>query len=529
MTMPTFVGGASNETGSSTTTTYDVDFSTVAILDGDVVLVAVCTDANTVTYDTSYSAVTWTQLVNVPTIGSRGGAVFARVWHTGDEKHFWYRKNKANSDGISAAVYRGVDFANMILGTGKLRAGAPADTTTQTTTLSVTTTAPDTLVVSVLLEATSAAETSPFNTGPTMASGWTKDFYRAQNLNINTETFAHKDMPTAGASGNATFTFQQVQATNSWGIQIALPAPSATPVLGLAGVYVDASGISHNGYLFYNDASNVRHPVALPTVKYKPYTVSQMLKATPKGPWLAMHRGASYSYPEETLDGYRGCAQRGAQILEISVQYSSDGTPWCFHDPSMDRTVLGTAGNTLPIASTTDAVIATKSNLGSTAAGNPTQRSRPVAKLVDVIAAYKDTHVLIVEDKTYTHTTSFLALLNSYGTVGRPANEIFVVKIDATGGVTVPNAAAAAGFKTWGYIFDPTMAASYATALTRGFTMIGLDFNSSDATLTSAITSAKAAGVMPTGHIVASRTIRDRLLGLGMQGIMMSNIDAISH
>jgi len=57
--------------------------------------------------------------------------------------------------------------------------------------------------------------------------------------------------------------------------------------------------------------------------------------------------------------------------------------------------------------------------------------------------------------------------------------------------------------------------------------MIGLDFNSSDATLSAAVTLAIANGVRPTGHIINSTTQRDRMLGLGMTGLMISNKDIV--
>jgi glycerophosphoryl diester phosphodiesterase len=526
MTMPSFVGGSVTENGASSTTTYNIDFGVAGLSDGDVVFVTLVNDATAVVYDTSYNVESWTLIATNAASGSRSGQVFARKWRTGDSHLFQYRKNRANSDGVAAAVYRGPDFSAIVAGTGKARATAPADSGTTMTALGITTTKADTLVLSIVMEATSAAESGAFLTGPTIPSGWTQDFYRAQTGTINTITYAHKAMASPGASGDAVFTFQNTQASNAWAIQIALPAVSVvTPPSGLAGVYVDSVGTAHSGYLFYNDSANVQHPVSLPSVIFQPYTVSMMMAGrSSKSPWYAAHRGGSYNYPEETLDGYRGSAQRGARILEVSVQVSADNTFWCFHDNTTDRTT-GVSGS-IPAMHDTD--IAALSNLGSTAGGNPTQRSRPTAKLVDVLNAFSATHVFIIEDKTYTHMTQLLTLLQSYGTSGRPASERFVIKMDIAsnnGGLIAQ--AKAAGFKTWGYIFDNQMTASFAGALTRGEDMIGLDYASSDATLSSAIAQALAVGIMPTGHIVSSRSVRNRLLGLGIQGIMMSNVDAI--
>ena len=136
--------------------------------------------------------------------------------------------------------------------------------------------------------------------------------------------------------------------------------------------------------------------------------------------------------------------------------------------------------------------------------------------------------MIIIEDKTYANTTNILNLMDSYGTVGRPANEIFIWKADATAGAGFYSAPAARGYHRWGYIFDSSMASSFNSIVTSGkMDMIGMDFNSSDATLTAAIATALANNVRPTGHIISSITQRDRMLGLGMTGLMMSNKDAV--
>lgn len=244
MTLPTYVGGIADEKGASTTITYSIDFTsltasgggTTTVADNDVVLVMICSDASNQTFNPGpYNTETWTLIAGPFALGSRAGAIYGRVWHTGDSKLFQYRKSVANADGIIAVAYRGVDWANLIVGTGKARSAAPADTSLQTTALSLTTTKADTKVLAVAMEATSASETGSFLTGPTVPSGWTQDFYRAQTTTINTIEVAHKDMAATGASGNATFTYQNTQASNGYGIQLALPGFSASNVAPSAG------------------------------------------------------------------------------------------------------------------------------------------------------------------------------------------------------------------------------------------------------------------------------------------------------
>lgn len=490
--------------------------SAIAVGDWMVVVITGTTTTTSITPPAG-----WTTILSPRLVGSEYVAAYGKIRASGETSYSFVLNAGGTSTGSVIFWGSGADtnLSNWIVGVVTNRASSGGSATNWAESL--TTTVANTLALTISTERTSAATpSSPTYTG---ATAW---FHMPEvgSGQIQTIDIGYIDKATAGATGRATINYgSATQTTNGLAFQLAIPpVPDAAPT-GLTGVYVDTNGVAHNGYLFYNDASNVKHPVSLPTIKYKPYTVSEMLKSTTKAPWFAAHRGGSYNYPEEVLDGYRGCAQRGVRALEISVQYSADGTPWCFHDSTTNRTT-GVSGT---ISAMTDAQLAVLSNLGSTAAGNPTQRSRPVAKFVDVIAQYKDTHVLIVEDKTYTHQTAFLNLLDSYGTAGRPSNEIFVVKIDANSGQSFYTNAMSRGYKTWGYIFDADMASKLTSDLAKGMTMIGLDYNSSDATLTSAIAQAKAANIKPTGHIVPSRSIRDRLLGLGMEGIMMSNIDAI--
>lgn len=324
---------------------------------------------------------------------------------------------------------------------------------------------------------------------------------------------------------SGTFTVQ-LTVTDNGGATGSVSHSVNVNVFGYPAIILTSGGTKQPGRLFYFDGTT-KHDLNTGLVAaFKPTTVSEFLSVQ-RSPWVGAHRGFSNNYPEETLYSYRGATDAGVKAIEISVQYSADGTPWCFHDAYLDRTVL--AGNpsttTLQISTMHDAAIAAYSNLGSTASLNNTQPARPVAKLTDVLDAYYKTHVIIVEDKTYTHTSAMLTLLSSYGTADRPVNEIFIWKAtyDATKSTNF-DAAAAIGLHRWAYIFDSNMAADFATLVASGKAdMIGMDFNSPDATLTPAIAACIANGVRPTAHIISSTTQRDRLLGLGMTGLMMSN------
>ncbi|MCR6098223.1 glycerophosphodiester phosphodiesterase [Salipaludibacillus agaradhaerens] len=53
------------------------------------------------------------------------------------------------------------------------------------------------------------------------------------------------------------------------------------------------------------------------------------------------HRGASGTYPENTMDAYKAAAEAGADGLEVDVQLSKDGVPVLIHDETVNRTTNG--------------------------------------------------------------------------------------------------------------------------------------------------------------------------------------------
>lgn len=281
---------------------------------------------------------------------------------------------------------------------------------------------------------------------------------------------------------------------------------------------------NYDGRMFYWDGTAIHDFVSPPKMVFKPVTVSEFLSAQ-HAPWFSAHRGFSSSYPEETLYAYQGATDWGVKAIEVSVQMSASGTWWCFHDPTTDRTT-GVSGT---ISAMSDAALVALTNIGSTAGDNPLQPARPTAKLADVLDHYASTHVIVIEDKTYTHTVALLNLMDSYGTVARPANEIFIWKVASSASkANFYDPAAARGYHRWAYIFDNSMSTEFPALPASGKAdMIGMDFNSSDSTLSSAIALCNANGVMPTAHIVSSTTQRDRLIGLGMKGMMVSSKNVV--
>lgn len=594
MTMPTHVGGTVTENGASSTITYQIDFPIAGLQDGDYVVVALENDATAVVYDaTTYNAQTWTLLatITMPS-SSRSGQVFGRFWHTGDSTSFFYRKNRANADGVAADIYRGVDPAkSIIVGTVRGRQTSPADTSSTTTINGITTSTSDTLAVAIAMEATSAAESGAFLNGPTIPSGWTQTLYRQQTGTINTILFASKPMGTPGDTGSPVFTYQNTQANNGGGVMLGLPgyvvASNVPPTAGftyaaedLAVQFTDTSTDSDGtvtsrswdfGDGTTSTATSPQHTYTAPgtytvaltvtdnsgannstSQSITVYGLSAMEWEVSRGSWKEVivqirktdnsdqriqdiafvpgtgpslsqqlkwygigkkmfiaHRGLSGNYPEETLYAYWAASLLGYQALEISVQKSADGTFWCFHDNTTTRTT----GVTGTISAMTDAQIAALNN-NPVGTDNQSQPARPTAKLTDVLAVYGGKRLIFIEDKTYANTDAVLALMDANG-----GTDWYVWKQAGPG--TKFSQVATKGYKSWGYFFDSDMASGYSTKWQQ-WDFIGLDFNSSDSTLASAMSQVNDPSRF-INHIIPNATQRDRMLALGVRGLMVSN------
>lgn len=58
-------------------------------------------------------------------------------------------------------------------------------------------------------------------------------------------------------------------------------------------------------------------------------------------PKVIGHRGAAAYAPENTLEGLREAARRGAGWVEFDVKLTADGVPVLFHDDTLERTTNG--------------------------------------------------------------------------------------------------------------------------------------------------------------------------------------------
>jgi glycerophosphoryl diester phosphodiesterase len=96
-------------------------------------------------------------------------------------------------------------------------------------------------------------------------------------------------------------------------------------------------------------------------------------------PKVIGHRGAAAYAPENTLDGLREAARRGASWVEVDAKLTSDNAVILMHDDTLDRTTTGRGA----VANADRALIAT---LDAGAWFGPGWRGAGVPTLADAIA-----------------------------------------------------------------------------------------------------------------------------------------------
>lgn len=501
-TVPTRDGNAHNNS-----TSASVVVTTGAIPTGSWMVAVVVVGAAAYTHITPAG---WTILADSTVMGTRRVAVYGKMRDASESGLTTYTfSHVAGAIEMQATVAWGSgaqDVSHWILGAGQLRANITPTTTFNNIARSITTTTPNTLALIVSAEATIATESAI-----TSITGATEWFFAAQGTGdvpaaIETVEVGYINQATAGATGDVTIVYPNTQANNGWAMQIGIPSASQPIVpIGLpVGLWNGTSTAS--AYMTLWNGTREVAPSSW-ELNSSPVNVTSFFSKTPL---MIAHRGGSANWPEMTMRAYKESADVwGMGAIEVSVQVSSDGTFWCSHDATTTRTT----GANYTIASTTDAVLAGLSNT-ATATDNPSQPAEPMVKLQDVLAAYAGKRVIFIEDKTYTHTTQLLDLLDANG-----GPNFFIWKQDALS--TPFSAVSLRGYSTWGYFFDPSMATSFATKQGQ-WTYVGLDYNSSDTTLTNAISLAGANRVI--AHIIPSTTQRDRLLNMGVLGLMVANV-----
>lgn len=234
-------------------------------------------------------------------------------------------------------------------------------------------------------------------------------------------------------------------------------------------------------------------------------TVAGLLATTG---FVAAHRGSGDNWPEHTLTAYRNAlTTTAAQAVEISVHATSDNVLVCLHDDDTGR-VTGVAG---AVAQLTYAQLADRPVNARAWLGDATG-AEPIPRLADVLAALPSDCLAFVEDKTGVQTSALLDLLDAQPN----AKNRFIWKQWA-GGKQVA-AAKQRGYTTWGYFTAEII--DKLDTYAADFDALGITIDADDAAIARFVATGKPVIVWE----VHTRSQRARLLGLGVRGLMCSNV-----
>lgn len=217
-------------------------------------------------------------------------------------------------------------------------------------------------------------------------------------------------------------------------------------------------------------------------------------------PFYVAHRGGSGDWPEESMRAYTNAVAWGAGALEVSANRTSDGVWVCVHDADLTRTSPGAPS--VPVAEMTWAEVQQYTNQGE-----------PYARLEEVLEAYGQTHVLLLDPKYGGwDMDGFLGVILDYMPADRAVIKFFYTATD------VAQAAHARGLLTWGYYYQ---ASAGDIPTTHGpWDVLGMDYTADQA----AWDLAKATGKKVIGHIVPDASAAAVALGKGADGLMVAGV-----
>lgn len=455
----------------------------------------------------------WTELVPFAQIGTGTSCfgVWAKQRLSGETTY----STTVNADTGRGAVayYRTLWFsdalsvADWLTGTFAIRASNA--TTTTTVAPAVTTNHPDSLVLHLSGERTVAAET---DAQVTVSAGFTKDLFN--NSADGSLTVSHALVSTSGTViGPVTTTYPNTHTNNGIAGLIVIPGAAPSPS-GLSIKISNGSSLDTAYLKVSNGGGSLVTPGGLKVVKPGYSSVSAMLASSP---FYIAHRGGSRDFPEMSLYAYGQSVLRGYGALELSLARTSDGVWFGLHDADINRT-SGTTG--LSAASTmTWAQIQSYQILGSVAANNPTQSSRPYMRLEEILKLYYPSHVIFIDVKyavSYVH--ELIGVLNALP--GTPSDH-FVGKSYGVTSPTFANAFHGSNYKTWGYYYQSDVP---SLASTQGmWDILGMDYGANAASWTAVTSYSKPV----IGHICPTVAAKNTAIGLGASGLMCSGAVAI--
>lgn len=252
-------------------------------------------------------------------------------------------------------------------------------------------------------------------------------------------------------------------------------------------------------------------PSAPPTsaASVGPNPIDVLFAAT--SPVFIAHRGSGDNWVEHTLDAYTRSIAFGAPVVEVSVGASSDGVLLCHHDATTTRMT----GEQLVIAETPWSAL---SNLRNDARDwlGPAAALQPIPRLDDVLDAVARTRIVFVEDKQGTQQPQLIGLMESFP----EATSHFVWKQSVE--YAPPAAIISAGYKTWGYFTKDLYARAEELGAPHDY--LGVEHSATDDEIAQVVALGKPVIAWPIHY----RSTRDRMVSLGVTGMMCSNVPYVS-
>ncbi len=133
------------------------------------------------------------------------------------------------------------------------------------------------------------------------------------------------------------------------------------------------------------------------------------------------HRGGALLRPENTAEAFAGALKVGADVLEMDVHLSADGTPVVIHDATVDRTTDGVglvSSFTLEELKALDAGYRFQSEYGSRFPYRGAGVTVPTLR--EVFTAFPAAHIIVdAKDNDIRLADSMIALVREFGRADR--------------------------------------------------------------------------------------------------------------
>lgn len=279
-------------------------------------------------------------------------------------------------------------------------------------------------------------------------------------------------------------------------------------------------GAAQPALLYYADAlGQPRTPSNVTTMPPGYPSVAAML-AEPL--FFVAHRGGSYDFPELSLHAYTQSVARNYGALEISLARTMDGVFFGLHDSSLDRTSLGTIGNTLNPETMTWAQVQAYSILPPSTA--PSQPARPYMRWEEIVLAYGSTHILFIDPKVV-DSQYHEALLDMMDALPNATDRMVAKFFGVSGGVGNTGWAGKAhdrGYTTWGYFYETDLAD--LPAYQGRWDLLGMAYGANQTTWNTILSYGKPV----IGHIAPTLAAAQIAVDKGADGIVISGVTNVN-